>query len=114
MGPLVLVYLTVGGAVGAAALALVGVSVIGTFGVSMVMSQEYLPRNIGLASGLTIGFAIGIGGVAAVALGALADGLELRNALYVCAGVPLLALVLGARLPSSRATRPLAPEPVVP
>lgn len=114
MGPLVAVYVLVGGLVGAAALALVGISVIGTFGVSMVMSQEYLPRNIGLASGLTIGLAIGAGGVAAVGLGALADTLELRNALYVCAAVPLLALVLGSRLPSSRARGPLAPEPVVP
>jgi MFS transporter, FSR family, fosmidomycin resistance protein len=113
-GPLILAYLLVGGPVGAVALALAGVSVIGTFGVSMVMSQEYLPRNIGLASGLTIGFAIGIGGVAAVALGALADTLELRNALYVCAAVPVLALLLGARLPSSRGRGPLVPEPVVP
>jgi MFS transporter, FSR family, fosmidomycin resistance protein len=114
MGPLVLVYLLVGGPVGVVALALVGVSVIGTFGVSMVMSQEYLPRNIGLASGLTIGLAIGVGGVAAVGLGALADMLELRTALFVCAAVPLLSLVLGTRLPSSRAAGPLAPEPVVP
>jgi thymidine phosphorylase len=44
--------------------------VIGTFGVTMVMSQEYLPRHIGLASGLSIGFSIGLGGLAAVALGA--------------------------------------------
>ena len=114
MGPLVLVYLLAGGLVGAAALALVGISVIGTFGVSMVMSQEYLPRNIGLASGLTIGLAIGVGGLAAVGLGALADAIELRNALYVCAAVPLAALLLGVRLPSSRARRPLAPEPVAP
>jgi MFS transporter, FSR family, fosmidomycin resistance protein len=114
MGPLVAVYVLVGGVVGAVALAFVGVSVIGTFGVSMVMSQEYLPRNIGLASGLTIGLAIGVGGVAAVGLGALADTLELRNALYVCAAVPLLALLLGSRLPSSRARLPLAAEPVVP
>jgi MFS transporter, FSR family, fosmidomycin resistance protein len=114
MGPLVLVYLLVCGPVGVVALALVGVSVIGTFGVSMVMSQEYLPRNIGLASGLTIGLAIGVGGVAAVGLGALADMLELRTALFVCAAVPLLSLVLGTRLPSSRAAGPLAPEPVVP
>jgi MFS transporter, FSR family, fosmidomycin resistance protein len=58
-GPLVLAYLAVGGLAGAVALALVGPCVIGTFGVTMVMSQEYLPRHIGLASGLGIGLSIG-------------------------------------------------------
>jgi FSR family fosmidomycin resistance protein-like MFS transporter len=114
MGPLVLVYVLVGGVLGAAALALVGATVIGTFAVSMVMSQEYLPRNIGLASGLTVGLGIGIGGVAAVGLGALADAIDLRSALYVCAAAPVVALTLGALLPSSRVRRPFAPEPVVP
>src|SRR5207302_1988382 len=72
--PLTLVYVLVGGVPGAIALALVGVCVIGTFGVTMVMSQEYLPRRIGMASGLSIGLSIGLGGIAAVALGAVADG----------------------------------------
>src|SRR5205085_10491484 len=61
--PLILVFLLVGGLPGAIALCLIGVAVIGTFGVTMVMSQEYLPRHIGLASGLSIGFSIGLGGV---------------------------------------------------
>src|SRR5205085_3767814 len=61
--PLILVFVLVGGLPGAIALAFVGVAVIGTFGVTMVMSQEYLPRHIGLASGLSIGFSIGLGGV---------------------------------------------------
>jgi FSR family fosmidomycin resistance protein-like MFS transporter len=67
-----------------------------------------------MASGLAIGLSIGVGGVAAVGLGALADTVDLRTALYVCAAAPLAALALAARLPSSRAGRGLAPEPVVP
>jgi MFS transporter, FSR family, fosmidomycin resistance protein len=101
--PLTLVFVAVGGAVGAIALALVGACVIGTFGVTMVMSQEYLPRRIGLASGLSIGMSIGLGGIAAVALGALADTVDLRTSMYVCAAVPLAAVALAAFLPSSRA-----------
>jgi FSR family fosmidomycin resistance protein-like MFS transporter len=104
--PLTLVFVVVGGLVGAVALALVGVCVIGTFGVTMVMSQEYLPRRIGLASGLSIGMSIGLGGIAAVALGALADIVDLRTSLYVCAVVPLAAVALAAFLPSSRAPAP--------
>src|SRR6266540_3334135 len=69
--PLILAFVAVGGVLGAVALAGVGVCVIGTFGVTMVLSQEYLPRHIGMASGLSIGLSIGLGGVAAVVLGAV-------------------------------------------
>lgn len=112
MPPLTIVFIAVGGAVGAVALALVGVCVVGTFGVIGVMSQEYLPSRIGLASGITIGFSIGLGGVAALALGALADAVDLETALYASAVIPLLAIVLAVFLPSPRGQRQLAPEPV--
>src|SRR5437588_4693596 len=54
VGPLVLVFVFVGGIAGTVALALVAACVVGTFGVTMVLSQIYLPRHIGMASGLTI------------------------------------------------------------
>ncbi len=113
-GPLILVYVLDGGAVGAIALALVGVCVISTFGVTMVMSQEYLPHRIGMASGLSIGLSIGLGGIAAVGLGALADSVDLRTAMYAAAAAPVAGLVLALLLPSSRSRGRLAPEPVVP
>src|SRR6478735_5329372 len=97
--PLILVFVGVGGVPGAIALAGVGISVISTFGVTMVMSQEYLPRHIGLASGLSIGLSIGLGGVAAVGLGALADSIDLQAAMYAAAAAPLVALVLATLLP---------------
>jgi FSR family fosmidomycin resistance protein-like MFS transporter len=111
--PLVVVFVAVGGWVGAAALALVGVCVVSTFGVTGVMSQEYLPSRIGLASGISIGFSIGLGGIAALALGAVADSIDLRTAMYACAAVSALAIVPGLLLPSSRAPRRLAAEPVL-
>lgn len=113
-GPLTFVFVAVGGTVGAIALAGVGICVIGTFGVTMVMSQEYLPRHIGVASGLSIGLSIGLGGIAAVALGALADAVDLETALYVCAAAPVAGLALAALLPSSRVQGRFAPEPVAP
>ena len=73
------------------ALALVGVCVIGTFGVTMVMSQEYLPSRIGMASGLSIGLSIGLGGIAAVGLGAVADTIDLRSAMLAAAAAPVAA-----------------------
>jgi FSR family fosmidomycin resistance protein-like MFS transporter len=112
--PLILVFVLVGGIPGAIALAVVGACVIGTFGVTMVMSQEYLPRHIGMASGLSIGLSIGLGGIAAVALGAVADAVDLRAALYICAAAPLAAILLALPLPSSRPGRRLQVEPVAP
>jgi MFS transporter, FSR family, fosmidomycin resistance protein len=111
--PLILVYVLVGGVPGAVALALVGVCVIGTFGVTMVMSQEYLPRRIGMASGLSIGLSIGLGGIAAVGLGALADSIDLRSAMYAAAAAPVAGFALAALLPSTRPRRRLEAEVVV-
>ena len=102
VGPLTVVYVALGGVLGAVALALVGICVISTFGVSMVMAQEYLPRRIGMASGLSIGLSIGLGGIAAVALGAVADSVDLRAAMYAAAAAAVPGFVLAALLPSSR------------
>ena len=110
-GPLVLLFVLVGGIPGAIALALIGACVVGTFGVTMVMGQEYMPNHIGTASGLVIGLSVGLGGVAAVALGRLADATSLRTALLVAAGAPLLAIALAAKLPSRRAQPKLEPVP---
>jgi len=112
-GPLMLVFVLVGGVPGAFALALIGACVVGTFGVTMVMGQEYMPRHIGTASGLVIGLSVGLGGVAAVALGRLADGTSLRTALFVAAAAPVLAVVPAVLLPSARARRRLEAAPEI-
>jgi FSR family fosmidomycin resistance protein-like MFS transporter len=110
--PLMLVFVLVGGIPGAVALALVGVAVIGTFGITMVMAQQYLPRRIGMASGLSIGFSIGLGGIAAVFLGAVADSVDLRTALYVSCAAPVAAVLFTLLLPHERSPR-LEPEVAV-
>lgn len=107
--PLVLTFLHVGGVPGAMALMLVGTCIVGTFGVVMVLSQSYLPRHVAMASGLNVGLAIGLGGLAAVALGAVADAIDLEAALTVCAIAPILAAVLCLLLPAPALRA--APEP---
>jgi len=108
--PGILVFVLVGGVPGAIALCVIGPAVVGTFGVTMVMSQEYLPRHIGMASGLSIGLSIGLGGIAAVILGAVADSVDLRTAFFICAAAPLLGAALTTLLPPSRLRTRLAPE----
>jgi FSR family fosmidomycin resistance protein-like MFS transporter len=73
--------------------------VIGTFGVSLVMSQEYMPGRVGMASGLSIGLAIGLGGVSAVSLGAVADAVDLETAVVATALGPALAIFVALALP---------------
>jgi FSR family fosmidomycin resistance protein-like MFS transporter len=107
--PLVLTFVYVGGPAGAVALMLVGGCVVGTFGIVMVLSQLYLPRHVAMASGLNVGLAVGLGGLAAVALGAVADAVDLEAALTVCAIAPVGAALLCLRLPSPHARLAAAP-----
>jgi FSR family fosmidomycin resistance protein-like MFS transporter len=98
--PMILVFVLVGGLVGAVALMVVGICVVGTFGLTMVLSQMYLPQHVGMASGLSIGLAMGLGGIAAVALGGVADAVDLQTALVCSAFAPLLGVVLCFFLPA--------------
>jgi FSR family fosmidomycin resistance protein-like MFS transporter len=117
IAPLMLAFVYVGGAIGILALMLIAVCVVGTFGITMVLSQQYLPRHLGIASGLSVGLSMGIGGIAAVALGALADSIDLETALIVSALPPVLGILLSLRLPAPAAARtPLqaASSPIAP
>jgi MFS transporter, FSR family, fosmidomycin resistance protein len=107
---LILFYVLVGGPLGVLAVTLSGAVVIGTFGVSLVMSQEYMPGRVGMASGLSIGLAIGLGGVAALVLGALADTIDLETAVLATAAGPALALAVSSFLPPAPARRVREPE----
>ena len=101
--PLLVVMLSGGVGVAIGALALIGAATIATFSVTVVMGQEYLPGRLGVASGVTLGLSIGVGGFAAAGLGALADATSLRTALEVVAVLPLPALALALSLPEGRA-----------
>ena len=80
-------------------LALVGAATIGTFGVTVVMGQEYLPGRIGLAAGITMGLSIGLGGVGAPLLGLLADRAGLPVTMLIIAVLPLPGVLLSFTLP---------------
>jgi FSR family fosmidomycin resistance protein-like MFS transporter len=109
---LVVTFVAVGGVAGTIALMLVGPCVVGTFGVTMVLSQLYLPRHVGMASGLSVGLAMGLGGIAAVVLGAVADAVDLQSALYVAAAAPAIGCIACVMLPRPASSAPQPrPEP---
>jgi FSR family fosmidomycin resistance protein-like MFS transporter len=106
---LVLVYAFVGGVPGAIAVCVAGAVIVSTFGVTIVMSQEYLPSRVAMASGMSVGLATGLGGVAAVVLGAVADAIDLRAALIGTAIGPVLGVLVAAGLPRDRLHRHVEP-----
>ncbi|WP_049575751.1 MFS transporter [Streptomyces sp. SBT349] len=84
------------------------------FSLHITLGQDYLPRRVGTASGVTLGLAVGVGGLAAPALGALADATSLRAALAPLIALPALAWLLLRSLPEPEAyggVRPRAPGP---
>jgi MFS transporter, FSR family, fosmidomycin resistance protein len=99
IAPFVVVFVYVGGVAGVLSLMGIGVCVVGTFGVTMVLSQLYLPQHVGVASGLSIGLSMGIGGIAAVILGAVADAVDLKVALTLCAIPPAVGVLFSLLLP---------------
>jgi FSR family fosmidomycin resistance protein-like MFS transporter len=104
--PLIYGFTLSGPVVGMVILALVGAVTVGTFGVTVVMGQEYLPGRIGLAAGITMGLSIGLGGLGAPVLGLLADNAGLSVTMLVVAALPLIGLILALTLP-----RKLPPSP---
>lgn len=79
--------------------AALGLVLVSSFTVSLVMSQEFLPRNVGMASGLNVGLSIGLGGVGATVLGAIADRWGLVTTLRLLPLFPTLGFLLGVMLP---------------
>lgn len=103
--PLVIVYVLVGGIVSDVALVLAGAAIISTFGITVVLSQEYWPSRIATAAGLSVGLAIGLGGIFAISLGAVADSVDLETAMLAIVAGPALAAVLALGLPRPGAER---------
>jgi MFS transporter, FSR family, fosmidomycin resistance protein len=85
--------------------ALAGFLIILTFSITVVMSQEYLPNRLGLASGVSLGLAIGVGGIAAAAMGVVADAWGLRTVMWLIVALAVPMVVLARTLPVTRAER---------
>jgi FSR family fosmidomycin resistance protein-like MFS transporter len=103
--PLLLVLPLVGAAVATVLLGAIGFFTIASFSITVVLGQAYLPSRYGLASGVTLGLAIGLGGVAATALGAIADAWGLTAVLWTVAVLPIPSMLLAVSLPPIAGTR---------
>jgi FSR family fosmidomycin resistance protein-like MFS transporter len=100
--PLAIAFLFVRGIWLYIVLGSLGFVLISTFTVTVVLAQSYMPRNLGMASGLIVGFATGAGGVGATVLGSVADHMGLRTALWISALMPLTGFIVSLMLPEPK------------
>ncbi len=83
-------------------LVFVGIAVISVGTVTIVMGQEYAAANLGVATGITTGLAIGLGGLGSPILGRVADLYGLNTTMIVLAALPLAAAALALTLPTKK------------
>jgi MFS transporter, FSR family, fosmidomycin resistance protein len=86
--------------------AVAGVAATTNMSIALVLSQEYMPARMGLATGLLIGLCAGAGGLIVAGLGVLGDSTGLAPVLYVLAVLPLGVAALSALLPKPAAAPP--------
>jgi FSR family fosmidomycin resistance protein-like MFS transporter len=71
----------------------IGVIFSSAFSAIVVFAQELMPGRIGLVAGIFFGFAFGAGGIAAAALGAIADSTSIEYVFWLCSFLPLAGLL---------------------
>ncbi|MFC6882957.1 MULTISPECIES: MFS transporter [Actinomadura] len=82
------------------------------FSLSLTLGQDYLPGRLGTASGVTLGLAVTVGGLATPVIGFLADATSLRAALVPLIAFPALTWLFTHRLPEpGRREEPRAATP---
>jgi MFS transporter, FSR family, fosmidomycin resistance protein len=73
--------------------AVIGLILASAFSTIIVFAQELVPGKVGLIAGIFFGFAFGIGGLGAAALGELADIKGIDFVYNVCSYLPALGLL---------------------
>jgi FSR family fosmidomycin resistance protein-like MFS transporter len=89
--PFFFIFLCTSGVISLIFLALAGAALMASFSVTVVAAQEAIPDNKPLASGITIGFAGGLGGLAVIFIGRLGDRFGLPFAVTVLFILPIVA-----------------------
>jgi FSR family fosmidomycin resistance protein-like MFS transporter len=79
-------------------LSLAGAALLASFSVTVVLAQEIISKNAAMASGLTLGFGIGMGGLGIALVGIIIEHMGLAYAINMLVWFPLLAGLLAFTL----------------
>jgi FSR family fosmidomycin resistance protein-like MFS transporter len=72
---------------------IIGLVFSSAFSAIVVFAQELMPGRVGMIAGIFFGFAFGAAGIAAAALGALADVKGISYVFWLCSLLPLAGLL---------------------
>jgi FSR family fosmidomycin resistance protein-like MFS transporter len=72
---------------------IIGLIIASAFSAILVYAQELVPGRVGTIGGIFFGFAFGMGGLGAAALGRLADATSIEYVYRLCAYLPLIGLL---------------------
>jgi len=100
-GPLLYLALATSGYVEWALTAMAGMALLASFSPAVLIAQDLIPKNQGMASGIILGLAIGIGGLGVALTGAFADAFGIVNAVYSLISLPVAGLLMALLLPGS-------------
>jgi FSR family fosmidomycin resistance protein-like MFS transporter len=91
--------------------AFAGLFIISSNSVTMAMGQAFMPRNVAMASGLILGLAMGVGGIATTVFGWLADQFGIPFTLQATFFLPFVASVVFYFIPypAPQKTSPSSP-----
>ena len=89
---------------------IIGLLMASAFPAILVYAQELVPGRVGLVSGMFFGFAFGLGGLGAAAMGRIADATSVSFVFQLCSYLPAIGLITwllpnleGARSPRASA-----------
>ena len=92
--PLLLLFYYSSGLMSFVILGIAGMVLISTFALTTVMAQALLPKHLGIASGMMVGFTISAGGIGVTLLGVIADTWGVPMAIKAVFVLPLIAFAL--------------------
>ncbi|WP_367616898.1 MFS transporter [Heyndrickxia coagulans] len=79
-----------------------GFSVLSSFSVGVIYMQKLLPKNIALASDLSIGFGVGAGGIGSVFMGGVSDMFGVAAVFTILSFLPMIGAVISCFLPNEK------------
>lgn len=103
--PLIFLFQFTSGIFSVIVAAVTGLALVSSFATTVILSHEMMPNHLGMASGLTIGFSIGLGGVGATILGYVADHSGIPFIFTLLTALPLAGLAFAFFLPGKLGKR---------